>query len=162
MKTPCPLRVAPFRADITPSIGSPLCAGWYPAATAIEDPLSANGVVLVPEGQQPIVLCALDWAELSNAEYDLWRDTLAAAAGTVRQRVAVHCTHCHDAPWPDRGAQGILEVLRRQGLAPSNCCLNPQETLSPGQAEELDRVTRAYPHLIDDDFVAANLDRWLS
>lgn len=57
---------------------------------------------------------------------------------------------------------GILEVLRRQGLAPSNCCLNPQETLSPGQAEELDRVTRAYPHLVDDDFVAANLDRWLS
>lgn len=57
---------------------------------------------------------------------------------------------------------GILEVLRRQGLAPSNCCLNPQETLSPGQAEELDRVTRAYPHLVDDEFVAANLDRWLS
>ena len=57
---------------------------------------------------------------------------------------------------------GILEVLRRQGLAPSNCCLNPHETLSPGQAEELDRVTRAYPHLVDDDFVAANLDRWLN
>ncbi|MFN6045801.1 MAG: dihydrodipicolinate synthase family protein [Verrucomicrobiota bacterium] len=57
---------------------------------------------------------------------------------------------------------GILEVLRRQGLAPSNCCLNPQETLSPGQAEELDRVSRAYPHLIDDDFISANLDRWLS
>lgn len=116
MKTPCPLRVAPFRADITPAIGSPLCAGWYPAATAIEDPLSANGVVLVPEGQQPIVLCALDWAELSNAEYDLWRDTLAAAAGTVRQRVAVHCTHCHDAPWPDRGAQGILDAAGRPGV----------------------------------------------
>ncbi|MBU3664993.1 MAG: dihydrodipicolinate synthase family protein [Chthoniobacterales bacterium] len=57
---------------------------------------------------------------------------------------------------------GILEVLRRQGLAPSICCLNPKETLSPGQAEELDRVIAAYPHLVDDDFVAANLDRWLS
>jgi len=57
---------------------------------------------------------------------------------------------------------GILEVLRRQGLAPSTCCLNPQETLSPGQSEELDRVMLAYPHLVDDDFVAANLDRWLS
>lgn len=57
---------------------------------------------------------------------------------------------------------GILEVLRRQGLAPSNCCLNPQETLSPGQAAELDRVTAAYPHLVDDEFVATNLDRWLS
>ena len=26
----------------------------------------------------------------------------------------------------------------------------------------LDRVCAAYPHLTDDDFVAANLDRWLS
>lgn len=56
---------------------------------------------------------------------------------------------------------GILEVLRRQGLAPSIACLNPAETLSPGQAAELDRVNRAYPHLVDDAFVAANLDQWL-
>lgn len=57
---------------------------------------------------------------------------------------------------------GILEVLRRQGLVPSIHCLNPHEVLSPGQAEELDRVCRAYPQLIDDDFVAANRDSWLS
>lgn len=56
---------------------------------------------------------------------------------------------------------GILEVLRRQGLVPSVNCLNPQESLSPGQAEELDRVARAYPELTDDDFVRENLDRWL-
>lgn len=57
---------------------------------------------------------------------------------------------------------GILEVLRRQGLVPSVHCLNPHEVLSPGQAEELDRVTKAYPELVDDAFVAANRDRWLS
>jgi len=57
---------------------------------------------------------------------------------------------------------GILEVLRRQGLTPSCLCLNPHEALSPGQAEELDRVTRAYPDLVDDGFVEANLARWLS
>jgi len=57
---------------------------------------------------------------------------------------------------------GILEVLRRQGLAPSNRCLDPNETLSPGQAEELDRVCTAYPHLVDDDFVSENLERWLN
>jgi dihydrodipicolinate synthase/N-acetylneuraminate lyase len=56
---------------------------------------------------------------------------------------------------------GILEVLRRQHLVPSVCCLNPHEVLSPGQAEELDRVTRQYPDLIDDEFVAANRDEWL-
>ena len=56
---------------------------------------------------------------------------------------------------------GIMEVLRRVGLSPSNRCLNPDESLSPGQAEELDRITRAYPQLNDDSFVAENLDRWL-
>lgn len=57
---------------------------------------------------------------------------------------------------------GIHEVLRRQGLLPTNLCLNPHERLSPGQAEELDRVCAAYPWLLDDDFVRAGLDRWLS
>jgi dihydrodipicolinate synthase/N-acetylneuraminate lyase len=57
---------------------------------------------------------------------------------------------------------GILEVLRRQGLVASVNCLNPDERLSPGQAEELTRVCTAYPDLIDDSFVAANLDRWLA
>ncbi|MCS7239417.1 MAG: dihydrodipicolinate synthase family protein [Thermoguttaceae bacterium] len=57
---------------------------------------------------------------------------------------------------------GVQEVLRRQRLLRSNYCLDPEETLSPGQAEELDRVTAAYPHLVDDDFVAAHRDRWLS
>ncbi|MBW7896638.1 MAG: dihydrodipicolinate synthase family protein [Opitutaceae bacterium] len=57
---------------------------------------------------------------------------------------------------------GILEILRRQGLVPSINCLNPHEVLSPGQAEELDRVAKAYPQLVDDDFVAAHRDAWLS
>jgi len=57
---------------------------------------------------------------------------------------------------------GIMEVLRRQGLAPSCRCLNPDEKLSAGQAEELDRVIAAYPELQDDDFVAVNLTRWLA
>jgi len=56
---------------------------------------------------------------------------------------------------------GIHEVLRRQGLMRGIWCLNPHETLSPGQAEEIDRVCRAYPHLNDDDFVAAHLGEWL-
>ncbi len=57
---------------------------------------------------------------------------------------------------------GILEVLRRQQLIPTNHCLNPHEILSPGQADELTRVTQAYPELIDDVFVSQNKDRWLS
>ena len=57
---------------------------------------------------------------------------------------------------------GIHEVLRRQGLLAGRWCLDPAEELSPGQLAEIDRVWAAYPHLRDDDFVAANLDRWLA
>ena len=54
---------------------------------------------------------------------------------------------------------GVHEVLVRQGLLAGRWCLDPAEDLSPGQAEELTRVTRAYPHLVDDAFVAANRER---
>jgi hypothetical protein len=57
---------------------------------------------------------------------------------------------------------GIHEVLRRQGLLAGRWCLDPREDLSPGQMEEIDRVCRSYPRLNDDDFVARNVDRWLS
>lgn len=57
---------------------------------------------------------------------------------------------------------GIHEVLRRQGLLAGTWCLNPDEVLSPGQAEEITRVCEAYPHLTDDDFVHARLAEWLS
>ena len=57
---------------------------------------------------------------------------------------------------------GVHDVLRRQGLFEGTWCLDTDETLSPGQAAEIDRVIRAYPHLVDDDFVAAHRDEWLS
>ena len=56
---------------------------------------------------------------------------------------------------------GLHEVLRRQGLFEGPWCLDPREGLSPGQGDEIDRVYAAYPHLNDDAFVAAHLDRWL-
>jgi dihydrodipicolinate synthase/N-acetylneuraminate lyase len=56
---------------------------------------------------------------------------------------------------------GIHEVLRRQGLLDGIWCLDPAETLGPGQAQEIDRVCCAYPHLQDDSFVRENLDDWL-
>lgn len=57
---------------------------------------------------------------------------------------------------------GIHEVLRRQGLLRGTWCLNPEEQLSQGQSEEIDRVYASYPHLNDDDFVKSNLAKWLS
>jgi len=57
---------------------------------------------------------------------------------------------------------GCHEVLRRQGLLEGTWCLDPNERLSPGQAEEIDRVYREHADLADDAFVRANLERWLT
>ena len=57
---------------------------------------------------------------------------------------------------------GCHEVLRRQGLLQGITCLDPNETLSPGQADEITRVCREHADLADDAFVAAHLQRWLS
>ena len=56
---------------------------------------------------------------------------------------------------------GIHEVLRRQGLLEGTWCLNPEESMSPGQNDEISRVYDSYPELHDDAFVQANLKKWL-
>ena len=94
----------------------------------------------------------------------------AVASGSVSTRVLCKATEVTDsnAAFFDAAngfagcIAGINEVLRRQGLMSSARCLDHRETLSPGQAEEIDRVTGAYPHLRDDDFVASHLDEWLN
>ncbi|MDR6733166.1 dihydrodipicolinate synthase family protein [Sphingobacterium sp. 2149] len=48
---------------------------------------------------------------------------------------------------------GLHAVLRRQGLMKGIWCLNPEENLSIGQQEEIDRVYSDYPDLNDDEFV---------
>jgi hypothetical protein len=57
---------------------------------------------------------------------------------------------------------GCHEVLRRQGLMQGIWCLDPSEGLSPGQLEEIDRVCREHADLSDNNFVAANLQKWLA
>ena len=56
---------------------------------------------------------------------------------------------------------GIHEILRRQGLLEGLWTLDPNEVLSPGQMEEIDRVCRGYPQLQDDEFVKEHVDEWL-
>ena len=57
---------------------------------------------------------------------------------------------------------GCHEILRRQGLLEGTWCLDPNESLGPGQMQEVDRVCAAYPDLADDAFVRANVVRWLA
>ncbi len=81
--------------------------------------------------------------------------------------LAVDVTDCNAAFFDVANAfagciPGIHEVLVRQGLMTSTRCLNPDEVLSPGQREEIDRVYQAYPYLNDDTFVEEHLDEWLA
>ncbi len=103
------LSLATFSADVTVPIGHPLCANYCPPATKIVDPLSAHGVVLLPEKGKPVVLFAVDWCWLRGAAYDRWREALAEAAHTTPQRVAVHCVHQHGAPLADPDADRVIE-----------------------------------------------------
>jgi hypothetical protein len=109
---PVSFRIATFSADITPPIGHALCGGMVAPAKRIGDPLSGRGIVLWGEGE-PIVIAALDWTELRNDAYALWRSELAKAAGTSPRRVLLSCVHQHDAPYADLSAQSLLD---KQGL----------------------------------------------
>jgi hypothetical protein len=107
------LQLAVFQCDVTIPLGH-RCMGLLPTKSQrIADPLEARGVVLLGSGQ-PIVLVAVDWCEIRNGAYDAWRDALASAVGTSRQRVLVAALHQHDAPVVDSGA---ALLLREAGLA---------------------------------------------
>lgn len=92
------LRIAPFRFDVTPPVGHPLCGGWITPVVDCEDALEAIGYILLGAGK-PVVVCAVDWTGILNEAHLAWRSALAEAAGTTPDRVAVQCVHQHDAPF---------------------------------------------------------------
>jgi len=102
-----PLRLASFRADATPPLGSPLCNGNVKPAMEIVSPLTARGVVLLGSGD-PIVLCAFDWVGIGNGSYDAFRESIAESVGTTPGRVALHTLHQHDAPGSDFATERLL------------------------------------------------------
>jgi len=108
-----PLRVGTFDVDASPPIGSPMA---YDPTKAVEVPLSCRGIVLVG-AEKPIVLCAVDWIGISNGGQRVFRERLAAAAGTDVDRVVVHTLHQHDAPRCDFAAD---ELLRQMGVVETN------------------------------------------
>lgn len=101
------LSIAVFQADVTPPVGSPLCHGSRKPVIKVADSLRARGIVLMGAGD-PIVLCAVDWVGIGNDGNKVWRETLAAAAGTTPERVAVHTVHQHDAPGCDFSTDALM------------------------------------------------------
>jgi len=94
---------------------------------------------------------------LVEQDRDVPQDLLALGVQTTEANAAVF-----DVDHDFAGCiPGIHEVLRRQGLLAGTWCLDPHETLSPGQQEEIDRIIRRYPFLTDEDFTREHLDQWL-
>ncbi|NQT16008.1 MAG: hypothetical protein HQ582_24850 [Planctomycetes bacterium] len=126
-----PLQVATFQCDVTPPLGEAIYSGYQPLAT-VEHPLLAKGIVL-DDGRRRYVLCSVDWCELCNSTHTLFRQKMAAAAGTETACVAVHTIHQHTAPMGDADAFKLLEKLE-----------NPPPHPRPALFEEMaGRVARA-------------------
>lgn len=104
------IEITPFRADVTPPIGAPLCGGLVKPAVGVSEPLLALGVVLLSD-EKPVVLCAIDFCEIRGADHIHWREVLAKAAGTSAERVALHSLHQHNAPLVDNAAQKLLPEI---------------------------------------------------
>ncbi len=105
------LRIGTFCVDASPPVGSPLA---YDPCKGVLIPLSCRGVLLLPGGQKPIVLCSVDWIGIGNDGQKECKRALANAAGTEPARVALHVVHQHDAPCCDFSTE---RLLAERGLA---------------------------------------------
>jgi hypothetical protein len=110
-------QVAPFQAIVTIPVGHACMGGGIADAREIVDPLFAKGFTFLGAGE-PVVVCAVDFCQLNNDAYDYWREALAKAAGTTRDRILLATVHQHDAPICDLRAQALLD---EQGLKGSLC-----------------------------------------
>jgi hypothetical protein len=115
--------VATFTVDVTVPLDHGMMGGSW-KSKSVADPLYAKGVVIVG-GEKPVVFVSVDWCEIRNDAYDRWRDEIAAAADTTRERVLVSSIHQHEAPVADLAAQRMLEERKLVG---SICDLEFHET----------------------------------
>lgn len=138
------LKIAPFRFDVTPPTGHPLCGGWITPVVGVDDPLEAIGFVLTGAGK-PIVICAVDWTGILNEAHLQWRSAIAEAAGTTPDRVAVQCVHQHDAPFVCLEANKL--VAEQKGLQHLvqldffEQCLSEAKKAVTGAMQQLQPVT---------------------
>ncbi|MCS7470474.1 hypothetical protein NZK35_27805 [Stieleria sp. ICT_E10.1] len=132
------VKIATFDLDVTPPVGSMMA--YDPVRRSDELGLRCRGLVILG-ADQPIVLCAVDWIGIANGAHDAFRDVLAAAAETTRDRVAVHCLHQHDAPRCDFTAEQILHHAGATDLGPFESSFQRGVLHQLGQT-----VTAALPH----------------
>jgi dihydrodipicolinate synthase/N-acetylneuraminate lyase len=168
------IKIAPFnRYQTLDVVRAVVDAGRDDIAlyTGNDDAIVSDLVTLFSDvGRRRIVGGLLGhWAVWTARAVELLRECqIAAGADHVPAallRRGVEVTDCNAAFFDAANAfagciAGIQTALHRQGLLTSTRCLDPHETLGPGQADEIARVCAAYPHLSDNDFVREHLDEW--
>ena len=108
------LSVSTFDIDATPPVGTRLAYDQMESSWDLG--LRAKGIVLTGMGK-PIVICAIDWLGIANGGQDIFKKSMAKAAGTAVDRVVVHTLHQHDAPLCDFSAE---KLLKRRGMKPGS------------------------------------------
>ncbi|RCS54145.1 hypothetical protein DTL42_03065 [Bremerella cremea] len=98
-----PLKLSTFAVDASPPVGSPLA---YDMTKGIQEPLTLKGVIL--QGDQTVVLCALDWIGVANGSQDVFKEAIAEAVGTKPELIMLHTLHQHDAPEADATTHEVL------------------------------------------------------
>jgi hypothetical protein len=124
------LRAAPFRCDVTPRAGEPLI--WTTPLAQTLDPLWAKGI-LIEQGRNRLVLCALDWCGLGSSEYRRLQRAMARAAGGRTVTALLQSVHQHAAPYVDGDAYRLLRTQPEPPLCFSEA----------GMEEMADRLARA-------------------
>lgn len=140
------LRLSTFMVEVTIPLGHPCMGGGIAPAKEVVDPLFAHGFILQGVGK-PVAFVAVDWCEIRNGAYDLFRSKVAAAIGTDPVRVMLCALHQHDAPIPDIEAQGLLEKHKAKGAVCDLAFLRKTVGRVADAAKESLKTTRPVTHI---------------
>jgi len=152
------LRLGVFRCDVTPPLGHPLCGGWIKPLEKVDDPLLAKGIVL-EQGRDRYVLCAVDWCLLQTAAHELFRRKLAEAAEVPESHVVVHTVHQHNAPIADSNAQRLLDGV---AAAPRHLDLKFMAEVTDRVAGSLRQARQAMRPVTQIGYGRARVERFAS
>jgi Dihydrodipicolinate synthetase family len=172
------IKIAPFNryqtVDVVRAVAESGRAGEIALYTGNDDNIAGDLVTGYQFGGNRVEIAGGllgHWAVWTRNAVELleWAKRVRGPAGSIPETLlqrGVQVTDMNAAIFdPSHGFHGCIpgihEVLRRQGLLEGRWTLDPNEELSPGQMEEIDRVCRAYPQLQDDEFVKEHLDDWL-
>lgn len=117
------IRVATFKTDATPPLGTP----WYPSykpLDTIEHPLFAKGII-IEDNQKRYVLCAIDWCEIINNSYYRLREEIAKVAKTEANAVFINTVHQHTVPMCNENIYEILAKIENPPPFPAKTAFDP-------------------------------------